>query len=120
MATVGPSSSTASASSAATTRLKVDSHLIPRSTPVTAEVRNSAVVIAMIPSCEAVPTGSPNTRASPLLICSAPMPSDAATPKAVAITANTLNSSDIRCTGRHGSAWVAVLTSAGPPRRNWK
>lgn len=69
MATVGPSTNTASASSAARTRLKLDSHLMPRPTPLTAETRNSAVVTAMMPSCEPCPTGSPVTACRPM-----PMP----------------------------------------------
>jgi len=118
MATVGPSRNTASASSAAMTRLKLESHLMPRSTPVTAETRNSAVVTTMMPTCAVPLTGRPSTRARPLLICSAPMPSEAATPKAVAMTASTFTSGPSGCTQRQGRACTAVLTRALPPLRN--
>ncbi len=74
----------------------------------------------MMASCDVVPTGTPNTALRPLLICSAPMPSEAATPNAVAIVASTSNSGDSARTARHGRLAVAVLTSAAPPRRNWK
>ena len=120
MATVGPSENTARASSAARMRLKVDSHLMPRPTPLTAEIRKSVVVTAMMPSCEPCPTGSPSTACRPLLICSAPMPSEAATPNAVAMTASTLTAGPRCFIGAQGSASMAVLTSAEPPRRNWK
>src|SRR3989338_4538427 len=120
IATVGPTTNTASASRPATIRLKVESHLMPLVTPVTAEVRNSTVVTRMIATCEVLPTGSPITEARPLLICSAPMPSEAATPKAVAITASTFTTGPSFFIGAQGSASTAVLTSAEPPRRNWK
>jgi hypothetical protein len=87
---------------------------------VTAEARNMAVVTTMMPTWEALPTGRPASRCRPLLICNAPMPSEAATPKAVAITASTLTTGPRACAGGQGSDWTAVLTSAGPPRRNWK
>ena len=118
MTTVGPSVNTASASSPAMMRLKVDSHLMPRATPDTAEARNSTVVTPMMPTCQASFTGTPIVAARPLLICSAPMPSDAATPNAVAITASTLTTGPMRCSGAQGRAITAVLTSAEPPLRN--
>ena len=93
---------------------------MPRATPDTAEVRNSTVVTTMMPTCQASFTGTPIVAARPLLICSAPMPSDAATPKAVAITARMFTTGPMRCSGAQGSAITAVLTRAEPPRRNWK
>ena len=48
------------------------------------------------------------------------MPSEAATPNAVAITASTLATGRAGFSGAHGSDSTAVLTSAEPPRRNWK
>ena len=120
MATVGPSTNTASASRPAMTRLALESHLMPRPRPDRADARNSAVVTAMMTTCAVVLTGTPATAASPLLICSAPMPSEAATPNAVAMTASTLATGPSRRTGAQGSDSTAVLTSAAPPRRNWK
>ena len=120
MATVGPITKMASVSSAASTRLMLESHLMPWVTPVTAEARNSTVVTTMMPTCEDSLTGKPISAFSPLLICSAPMPSEAATPKAVAITASTLTTGPSFLSGAHGSDSTAVLTRAEPPRRNWK
>ncbi|MCY1211509.1 hypothetical protein D9M72_232220 [compost metagenome] len=120
MAMVGPTTSTVSASSAASTRLPIDSHFTPRSTPVTAEVMNSTVVTTMIAACVQRPMSVPKAACSPLLICVAPMPSEAATPKAVATTASTLKAGDSRCTKRHGSASVAELTSGSALRRKLK
>ena len=120
MATVGPITKTAKARAAANSKLMVDSHLMPRVTPVTAEVMNSAVVTAMMATCDVSLTGRPNKTLRPLLICKAPMPSDAATPKAVAMTANTLTSKADFLAKRQGSASIEVLTKAAPPRRNWK
>ncbi|MNJ05019.1 hypothetical protein D3C73_1660690 [compost metagenome] len=54
------------------------------------------------------------------MICIAPIPSEVATPKAVAITAKPLNKPDMRCTGRHGNDLVDSLISATPWRRYWK
>ena len=98
----------------------LDSHLMPLVTPVTAEARNSTVVTRMMPTCDALPTGRPASEFRPLLICSAPMPSEAATPKAVAITASTLTTGPSLFSGFHGNDSTAVLTSAEPPLRNWK
>ena len=85
---------------------------MPRVTPVTAEAMNSTVVTTMMPTCDAGLTGSPETAFRPLLICSAPMPSEAATPKAVAMTASTLTSRASALSGLQGSELTAVLTSA--------
>ena len=79
-----------------------------------------SVVTTTMPTCEALLNGSPARRCRPLLICSAPMPSDAATPNAVAITASVSATGPSRRSGAHGSDRTTVLTSAGPPRRNWK
>ena len=120
MCTVGPSTNTTPASAAAAIRLPTDSSLTPRATPLTDEVTNSTVTTAMMPTCHVGPTGSPNTVCSPLLICAAPTPSDAATPNAVATTASTLKAGVRRRAQAQGSVSVAELTSAGAPRRNWK
>ena len=75
---------------------------------------------AMIVTWAVSLTATPNTACRPLLICSAPTPSEAATPKAVATTASTLNSPPMARTGLHGSDPVTVLISGLPPRRYWK
>ena len=120
IATVGPRMNTASASSAAMIILVFERIFTPRVTPLTAEPRNITVASTMMPICEASLTSRPNTVFRPLLICSAPTPSDAATPKAVATTASPLKNPPMCLTIGHGSASVTVLTRATPPRRYWK
>jgi hypothetical protein len=92
MAMVGPTISTAMARVAASIRLPVDRHLIPRPTPLTAETKNKRVVIMMMPAWENVLIGRS------LLIWVAPMPSEVATPNAAAMMASTLKTGDRRCT----------------------
>ena len=117
IATVGPRKNTAIANNMAASRLACDSHLMPRSTPLTAEAMKSSVTTRMMPACQAFPIGRPKTLCRPLLICAAPMPSEAATPKAVATTAITLNTGESRRTQGHGRVSVAELISATLPRR---
>ena len=65
--------------------LVLDSHWMPFSTPETAETTKHAVRTAMIPIRTALPTWPmPATICSPLWICSAPRPSEAAEPNRVA------------------------------------
>ena len=118
IATVGPKTNTSSAKKAASSKLACDNHFTPRCTPVTAEIKNSAVTTTIITACQNTDTGKPNTVFKPLLICDAPIPSDAATPKAVATTAITLNTGESCCAQRHGKVLVAELTKALLPRRN--
>jgi len=120
IATVGPSRNTARASSSASIMLAFESSLTPFSTPDTAELTKTAVVTTMIATCQVAPISRPNTAFRPLLICSAPMPSDEATPNAVATTARTLNSPETARTGRQGSESVTVLMRGVPARRYWK
>ena len=83
--TVGPSTNTNSARAIASTMLMLDSHWMPLATPETAEATNATVSSAMMATSTGVPT-SPNQplNFSPLPICSAPRPSEAAEPKRVA------------------------------------
>jgi hypothetical protein len=70
--------------------LMLDSHWIPRSTPETAEATNAAVRTAMIPTSTPLPTLPAQPRIStPLPICSAPRPREAADPNSVAKMART-------------------------------
>ena len=108
------------ASRAATSMLVFDSSLMPFSTPLTAEVRNMAAVTMMMTTCAVGLISMPNTAFRPLLICSAPTPSEAATPKAVATIARPLNRPDMARIGRQGSEPVTVLINELPPRRYWK
>lgn len=74
IATVGPNTKTSNANNAAITKLACDSHLKPRSTRVTAEIKNRIVTTVMITACQNIDSGKPNTVFKPLLICVAPMP----------------------------------------------
>ena len=85
MKTVGPTTNRNSASAIASTMLMLDSHWMPLATPETADRTNAAVSTAMIATSTALPTSpTPATISSPLLICSAPRPSEAAEPNSVA------------------------------------
>ena len=70
--------------------LVLDSHWIPRSMPETAEATNAAVRIAMIATRTPLPTSPAQPRIStPLPICRAPRPREAADPNSVAKMART-------------------------------
>ena len=96
MKPVGPSNATTSSSTAARRRLKLDSHLMPRSTPLALDAMYSTKQTAITVSCMPTPLGRPNTRSMPALICMVPKPSVVATPIAVATTATMLTSLPIQ------------------------
>ena len=65
--------------------LMFDSHWMPLATPDTAEKMKAMVSTTMMPiSTTLLPDPMPATMSSPLEICSAPRPSDAAEPNSVA------------------------------------
>ena len=92
---------------------------MPFSTPDTAEITNSAVMTAMIATPIALEIGTSQRKFMPLLICSAPSPSDVAVPNSVAKIARPSIS---RPTGRSlafspSSGTNVALTRFLPPRR---
>lgn len=120
MRTVGPTRNTNRASTPARTMLIVDSHWMPRATPDTAEATNAAVRTAMIATRTPLPTSPSQPRIStPLPICSAPSPSEAADPNSVAKMARTSIIFPARPSvrPRRNSGANAALTSCGRPRR---
>jgi hypothetical protein len=84
MNTVGPTTSRNVSSRTASTMLPFDSHWTPRWTPDTAETTNMAVSTAMITTANPFETSTSQRKFIPLLICSAPRPSEVALPKSVA------------------------------------
>ncbi|MNN30891.1 hypothetical protein D3C81_1445540 [compost metagenome] len=96
MAPVGPSTSTSASSNAARTRLTLESHFMPRPTPLSDEAMYSTNATAMMVSCSGMPACSPNTRSTPAAICTVPKPSAVATPTAVATTAEMLTTFPIQ------------------------
>ena len=85
MNTVGPTTKMKNTRRAAATALALESHLMPRSTPETAEMTKHAVSTAMTSAAATVPYFSwPKTLARPPVICSAPRPREVAEPKRVA------------------------------------
>ena len=68
----------------ARTMLPLLSHWIPRCTPETAETTKAAVRTAMIATATPSAGSTPHRKSSPLLICSAPSPSEVALPNSVA------------------------------------
>lgn len=82
---VGPAMNTNTARIRASTILMLDSHWMPFSTPEIAEATKATVSTAMIRTSSPVPVFSFQFSSwNPLLICSAPRPSEAAEPKSVA------------------------------------
>jgi hypothetical protein len=90
MKTVGPTTNTKNASSAAAAAFAFDRYLMPRSTPETAEITKHKVRTAITTTARVLlPPPSPNTSSMPPVICSAPRPSDVAEPNRVAKIATT-------------------------------
>ena len=86
---VGPATKMNSESASARAMLMFDSQRMPRPTPETAEAMKPAVRTATIAIRAALGSASmPLTISTPLPICIAPMPSEAAVPKRVATMAN--------------------------------
>nr|WP_236824785.1 hypothetical protein [Blastococcus sp. MG754426] len=112
--------STNAKSATASTTLAVESHLIPRLMPDSAEIRNRTVTTAMIASCTPEPMAMPSlSEFSPPLICAAPRPSEVATPNTVATTATVstaVPSGPSTRSPRTGRS--APLMVAFQPRRN--
>lgn len=83
--TVGPTTNTNMASVSASTMLMLDSHWMPRAMPETADSTNAAVSTAMMMTRIVLPVSPiPPTICSPLRICNAPSPREAADPNRVA------------------------------------
>ena len=117
---VGPSRATASRSRPASARLTLDSHLMPRSTPLALEAMYSTKHAAITASCMPRPPGSPNTRVMPALICIVPKPRVVATPIAVATTATMLTTLPIHPRWRSPiSGCSRSLTRPRPLRLYW-
>ena len=90
MNTVGPTTKRKNASSAAAIALALESHLMPFSTPLTAEITKQAVRTAITTvASDLLPSPRPNTSSIPPVICRAPRPSEVAEPKSVAKIATT-------------------------------
>ncbi len=90
ISTVGPTTNRNTASTTANTMLMLDSHWMPLATPDTAEATNATVSTAMMVTSRPVPVSPSQPAArSPLPICSAPRPSEAAEPNRVAKMAST-------------------------------
>ncbi|MNM85375.1 hypothetical protein D3C81_974870 [compost metagenome] len=87
MKPVGPSTSTAANNNAASARLKLDNHLMPRSTPLMVDSMYSTNATVITVNCSGTPLLRPNTRCRPAAIWMVPKPSVVATPIAVATTA---------------------------------
>jgi hypothetical protein len=84
MYTVGPTSRMNSSRAIATTMLKLLRNWTPLPTPEIAEATNASVSTAMIATASPVDVSTSQTKLSPLLICSAPSPSEVALPNIVA------------------------------------
>ncbi len=84
MYTVGPAMKMNASSATATTMLKLLRNCTPLPTPETAESTNKRVSTAMITTASPVELSTPQTKLRPLLICSAPSPSEVALPNIVA------------------------------------
>jgi hypothetical protein len=78
MNTVGPTSRKNTISAMVAPPLRLARNWIPRSTPETADTTNSAVITMMITTPTAFEMVTSQRKLSPLLICSAPRPSDVA------------------------------------------
>ncbi|KAG0731734.1 hypothetical protein G6F23_015015 [Rhizopus arrhizus] len=117
---VGPSTSTVAASSAASARLKLDSHFTPRSTPLAVDAMYSTNAMAMMVSCRGTPACRPNTRSMPAAIWMVPKPSVVATPIAVATTAAMLTTRPIQPRWWRPMIGCSMsLTRPRPLRLNW-
>ena len=84
ISTVGPTTRKKTISRMVSPPLRLPRNCTPRSTPDTAENTNRIVMTTMIAIATLLETSSPVRKFSPLLICSAPSPSDVAVPKSVA------------------------------------
>ena len=84
MKTVGPASRKKTISAIVAPPLRLLRNWIPRSTPETAESTNSAVMTTMITTPIPFDICTSQRKFMPLLICSAPSPSDVAVPNSVA------------------------------------
>ncbi|CPM32890.1 Uncharacterised protein [Bordetella pertussis] len=84
---MGPSTSTNSSSTTASSRLVSDRMRMPRSSPLATEIVASPQLMTMRMICVGMPTGTPNRWFRPLLICATPRPSDVATPNTVPMMA---------------------------------
>ena len=82
--TVGPTMSRKASREMASTMFKLLSHWIPRCTPETADRTKARVSTAMIATATPFDDSTPHRKSRPLLICSAPRPSDVALPNSVA------------------------------------
>lgn len=120
MKPVGPSTSTMASNNAARPRLKLDSHLMPRSTPLMVDAMYSTKATAMITIWVGTLDGMPNTRSSPAAIWMVPKPSVVATPIAVATTAAMLTNWPIQPRWWWPMIGCSMsLTSPRPLRLNW-
>ena len=119
MKTVGPTTNRKSASKAAAAALALDSHLTPRSIPLTAETTKHAVRNAITPTASSLESRpDPNTSSIPPVICSAPNPSDVAEPNRVAKMATTsIALPGVRSTRLPNSGRNAAEIRLPPPLR---
>ena len=122
MNTVGPATRKKTISPIVAPPLRLLRNWIPRSTPETADSTNSAVMTTMMRTPIAFEIGTSQRKFIPLLICSAPSPSEVAVPNSVAKIARPSIS---RPTGRSlafsPSTGVNVaLTRFFPPLRKVK
>ena len=118
--TVGPTTNTKTASTAASTMLMLDSHWMPRATPDTADSTKQIVSTTMISTSTVVPNELIQPASCiPVRICNAPMPSEAAEPNSVANSASTSISRPIGPSTRRlpSSGRNAELISWLRPRR---
>ena len=122
MNTVGPASRKKTISAIVAPPLRLLRNWIPRSTPETADSTNSAVMMTMMTTPIVFEIGTSQRKFMPLLICSAPSPSDVAVPNSVAKIASPSISLPI---GRSlafspSSGANVALTRFFPPLRNVK
>ena len=121
MNTVGPTTKTNTASPRASTMLMLDNHWMPLATPETALRMNATVSSAMTPTSTPLPTlPMPAMICTPLPICRAPRPSEAAEPNSVAKIASMSMTRPAVPVARFSpsSGMNAELISCERPRRN--
>ena len=121
MKTNGPTNSTNSASTIASTMLTLLRNCTPFSTPLTADNTKSSVRIPMIVTSRPFETGTSQRKFKPLLIWAAPKPSEVAVPNSVAQIAKMSIALPIGPFTRSPiSGWNAVLIRFGMPLRRLK
>ena len=122
MNTVGPASRKKTIKPIVAPPLRLLRNWIPRSTPETAESTNSAVMVMMMTTPIVFEIVTSQRKFMPLLICSAPRPSDVAVPNSVAKIASPSMSLPIgrSLTCSPSSGANVALTRFLPPLRKVK